>query len=566
MRVRDDSFTGRLWHIPEPDEHAPIPDTPYPAFVTKLMRRRGIADAGAALTYLFDAPHELPDATLLPGATDALAVIDRAVQDERSIVVYGDFDVDGITSTVILTEAIRTVGGRVTPYIPDRFDEGYGLHQDALATLRRSGTDLVVTADCGITSVAEVAFGREIGLDVVIMDHHSVPAETPDATATVNPKLPGSPYPFAELSTGGVAYRMAHLLLDHFGRQAPPERWLDLATLSTIADVVPLVADNRWIVSRGLRAIREADRPGLRALLDVSGLWDQELDTDSVAFGIAPRINAAGRLDHALRAVELLMERDPDRALTQAHELDRLNLQRRRMTQEAMERGQARLAEEDPASPLTFVGDPDISPGIVGLVAGRLAEERHRPAIVFEEGAEWCRASCRSIPEFDMAAALRTCDDLLAKHGGHHMAAGFTVHREHVAAVKERLTALAAAQLAEVVLRPRIEVDAQVPLARVNGSQVGWLQRMAPFGAGNPPPTFVSAGVLLSEATRVGDDASHVRMRVRDGGHTWPAIGFRLGHAPVQAGDRVDLVWALKRNGDFGAMELEVLDLAPASR
>ena len=562
MREREDSFTGRLWQIPEPEDHEPIPGTPYPDFLTKLLRRRGIHDAAAAKRYLFDSPHVLPEAGLLPDAAKAIKRIAAAVATQEKVAIYGDFDVDGITSSTILSEAVAAVGGDVRPYIPDRFVEGYGLNRGALQGLRDDGVGLVITADCGISAREEVEFASEIGLDVVILDHHSVPDETPDALATVNPKLPDSEYPFDEMSTGGLAYRMAHLLLAHFGVAAGEERWLDLAAMSTVADVVPLVEDNRLLVSNGLAAMRQSERPGLQALIEVAGLWNQELDTDSIAFGLAPRINAAGRLDHALRAVELLSERDPDRALEQAQELDRLNLQRRRLTLEAMERAASQLELSDADAPITMVGDPEIPAGIVGLVAGRLAEERRRPAVVWEAGPEFCRASCRSIAEFDIAAALRGCDDLLEKHGGHHMAAGFTVRTSNLAALKERLLAIAGEELAGLVLRPRIEVDGQVPLSRVSGSQVGWLQRMAPFGAGNPVPMFVSTGVSLLEADRVGEGRDHLRMRLRDGSQVWRAIGFRLGKTPVKQGDVVDLVWSLKRNGDRG-MELEVHDLAP---
>ncbi|HJN92992.1 MAG TPA: DHH family phosphoesterase, partial [Dehalococcoidia bacterium] len=234
MRVRNDSFTDRLWHIPEPNDHDPIPDTPYPNFVTKLLRRRGVQNAEEAGTYLFDTPFELPDANLLPSIETALARIEQAVRDDETIAVYGDFDVDGVTSSTILTEAIRAVGGRVSPYIPDRFTEGYGLNRSALQMLRERGVTLVITADCGITAIPEVTFAREIGEDVIILDHHSVPDETPDACATVNPKMPGSAYPFDEMSTGGLAYRMAHLLVERYGVAVDSDRWLDLAALSTV--------------------------------------------------------------------------------------------------------------------------------------------------------------------------------------------------------------------------------------------------------------------------------------------------------------------------------------------
>lgn len=567
-RERTDSYRGRRWVIPEPGDLEPIQDTPYPDWLTKLLRRRGVRDAAAARAFLFDDPPPPPDAHRLPGVEEALDRIEHAVRRGEVIAVFGDFDVDGVTATAILTEALRTVGGQVEPYIPDRFQEGYGLNREALTELRRDrGVTLVITADLGITAIPEVEFAGELGQDVIIVDHHSVPSETPDACATVNPKLPDSEYGFDELSTGGLAYRLAPLILERFGRSVDPAHWLDLATLSTVADVVPLQAENRALVRDGLVAIRETTRPGLRALLEVAGLWESELDTDSIAFGIAPRINAAGRLAHARRAFEVLTETEPDRAREGAEELDRLNLQRRQLTADAMERAARALeAQGDTGdAPLTFVQDPEISAGIVGLVAGRLAEDRHRPAVVCEAGPETARASCRSIPEFDIAQALRDRGALFVKHGGHAMAAGFTARTADLPAIQSALTDLAAERLANVALHPRVEVDGQVPLDRLAGSQIAWLERLAPFGAGNPAPTFASTGLHVVEARRVGADASHLKLRLRAGERVWAAIAFRQGGAPVQSGDRVDAVWTLKRNGAYNSLELEIHDLAPAT-
>lgn len=567
-RVRTDSYRGRRWVIPEPAELQPIDGAPYPGWLTALMRRRGVRDAAAARAYLFDDPPPAPDPTRLPGVDAALDRIEQAVRRGEAIAVFGDFDVDGVTASAILTEAIQVVGGRVQAYIPDRFQEGYGLNRDALTRLRRDHeVTLVITADLGITAIPEINFAGDLGQDVIIVDHHSVPEETPDACATINPKLASSEYGFDELSTGGIAYRLAPLILERFGRSVDPTHWLDLATLSTVADVVPLQGENRTLVRDGLIAIRETTRPGLRALLDVAGLWDGDLDTDSIAFALAPRLNAAGRLAHAKQAFALLTETDPERARAGAEELDRLNLQRRRLTVDAMERAGRALESQDTDAdaPLTFVQDPQISAGIVGLVAGRLAEERHRPAIVCEAGPETARASCRSIPEFDIAQALRDRGALFVRHGGHAMAAGFTARTADLPAIREALTALAGERLADVALWPRIEVDGQVPLERMAGPQIAWLQRLAPFGAANPAPIFASTGLTVMEARRVGVDKGHLKLRLRAGEQVWSAIAFRQGAVPVRTGDRVDAVWTLKRNGAYGGLELEIQDLAPAT-
>ena len=568
VRIRTDSARGRRWIIPEPHEHCPIPNTAYPDFVTKLLRRRGIESADEAAQFLFDTPAARPDPLLLPGAPAALDRIERAIVGNEGIAVYGDFDVDGVTSSVILTEAIRALGGRVTPYIPDRFTEGYGVHRDALTRLRRDhGISLVITVDCGLSSWAEVDDANAQGQDVIVVDHHTIPDRLPAAHAIVHPGLGEGTYPYRELSAGGLAYRLAPAMMERFGRAVEPDRWLDLATLSTVADVVPLTGENRWIVRDGLNAIRHTSRAGLRALLDVATLGSKALDVEAIAFALAPRLNAAGRLEHAMRAFDLLIETDPDRAADQAAALDRLNLRRRQMTLDAMERANALLANEEPDAPLTFLGDAAIPQGITGLVAGRMAEERYRPAVIYEEGPEFIRASCRSIPEFDVAEALRDCADLLERYGGHRAAAGFTARTSVIPELKERLAAIAGERLSQVPLQPQIVVDGQVPLASLQGTQVAWLARLAPFGAGNPAPTFVSANVGLADARRVGNGGEHLRLTLRDGDAIWPGIGFRLGKCPAAVGDRVDVVWSLRHAGLSGGneMELEIQDLAPAS-
>ena len=588
VRVRSDSYSGRLWLIPEPADHTPIPDTPYPPFVTRLLHRRAVYTAEDARRFLFEIEEPPPDATLLPGAPAALDRLEAAIRRDESIAVYGDFDVDGVTAAVILTEAIRGLGGRVTPYIPDRFREGYGVHTEALQRLHaQHGVTLVITADCGMSAAAEIDAARGLGMDTVVVDHHSAPDRLPDAVALVNPQLPDSRYPNRDLASGAIAYRLAPTLWERFGRSVERDRWVDLAALSTVADVAPLRGENRWIVRAGLEAMQHSDRPGLRALLDVAGLSQTSLGADSIAFGLAPRLNAAGRLDSAMLAFQCLIEEQPDRAGELAARLDRLNRERRRLTEQALACATDRLRSEDPDSPLTFVGAPELPSGVLGLVAGRLREDRYRPTVIYTEepdthGAHrgratarpqkitharpdqvWCRASCRSIPEFDIAAALRACADLLERHGGHSAAAGFTARGENMPALKARLIALAAEQLAGVPLRPRLDLDAQVPLQALHRGHTAWLERLAPFGEANPAPTFLSPGLTVVDCSRVGADQAHLRLTLRAGDACWPGIAFRQGGAPCRPGDRVDAVWTLQRNPRDGALELEVLDLAP---
>ncbi len=566
VRTRTDSFSGNVWIIADPDDHQPIFGTPYPDFVTKLLRRRGVHTSAEAMDYLFDSPPPDSSHLQLPDAEIALARIEKANRDGEAIAVYGDFDVDGVTATAILTEAILAIGGHVTPFIPNRFTDGYGLRKETLQKLQQDhGTSLVITADCGISANHEIAYANSLGQDVVIIDHHSPPNHLPPAHATVNPKVNPEGSSFRDFSTGALAYKIGQALIERSDQKSDPLRWLDLATLSTVADLVPIRGENRWLVRDGLEAIRNTTRPGLRALLNIAGLWGTNLDTDSIAYGIGPRINAAGRLDSASRALELLMETDPQKAEQLAIDLDKLNIQRRRMTVDAIQNVRNKLALEKTDLPITFIGGNDLPSGIIGIVASQIAEERNRPAFIFERGEKISRASCRSIPGFDVAAALRKCDDILEKHGGHAMAAGFTIRTSNLSELKNRLSAQAELQLAGIDHRPRIEIDAQTRLSQIKTNHINWLQRLAPFGEGNPPVTFMSRRVLISNAKRVGVDNAHLRLTLNSGRHKWPGIAFNLGKAPCDVGDYVDIVWSIKANKTSGATELEIKDLGPSS-
>ena len=488
------------------------------------------------------------------------------------VAVYGDFDVDGVTASALLVEALTGLGAKAFAYIPDRFSEGYGVNNGALDRLRSDGATLVVTADCGTSSVAEIEHARTLGMDTLIVDHHTVPAELPAAVALVNPKRPDSPYAFSELASVGLSYRLMAALHESLGRTWEGERWLDLVALGTVADVAPLRDENRWLVKQGLAALARSERPGLRALMEAAGIEAQHVNAESIAYGLAPRLNAAGRLRHARLALELLLERDEEEAPRRAGELTSLNRERQERTAAAMSLAAELLSEEDGEAPLLFLGHEEIPSGIVGLVAGRLAEDRHRPAVVYERGEETSRASCRSIPEFDITGALRGCSELLERFGGHRAAAGFTARNEKLGPLKEGLLRRAEEELSGVELVATIEIDAALALGGLRGREIRYLSQMAPFGEGNPEPTFLSRDLEVVEATTMGEDGQHLRLKLRDEGGTgarvtWPAIAFGLGESEVAEGQRLDVVYSLaadRRNG--GALELRVKDIAPAAR
>jgi single-stranded-DNA-specific exonuclease len=543
---------------------------PYPPLIRHLLWHRGVRTPAEAEAFLDGGSFDY-DPLLLPDAEVALARLERAVRGAETIAVYGDFDVDGVTASAILIEGLRGLGGTVVPYIPDRFEEGYGLNTaaiDVLASVPGGGARLIVTADCGTSSVREIDHARSLGLDTIVLDHHTVPQRLPAAIALVNPKREGNRYPDAELASGGLALKLMEALYRRMGRAWERERFVDLAALSTVCDMAPLQGENRRLVKQGLLALARPRRPGVRALMEAAGIDPRRADADSIGYGLGPRLNAAGRLAHARLALDLLMEADPERAMQQALDLTQLNVQRQQATAAAVALAHELLADEDARSPLLFIGHADIPSGIVGLVAGRLAEERYRPAVVYERGEATSRASCRSIPEFDITAALRTCPELMLRFGGHRAAAGFTAENEKLPALKEALLRQAGQQLSGVELAPVLEIDAAVPLHRVNGKMVQAIMSLAPFGVGNPDPVFLSRGLEVTELRVMGNDGEHLRLKLRDGRVTWPAVAFGgsddFTRMEIETGARLDVVYtfAADRGGD--GLELRVLDAAPA--
>ena len=529
--------------------------------VRRLLLNRGITTPEEAAAFLERRSPVDHDPFLLPGMAVAVERLLAAARRGETVGVFGDFDVDGVTATAILTHALRSLGARVIPYLPHRFTEGYGLNVDALTTLHADGASVVVTADCGISSVDEIAHGSALGLDVIVLDHHAVPAVLPAAYAAVNPKLAGSAYPHADLAGVGVAFKTVQALFKAVGREADAARYLDLAAIGTVADMVPLLGENRWLVAEGLQALRRTERPGLRALVEAAGLRAERLEADSIAYGLAPRLNAAGRLEHAQLAFDLLVTEDPEHAEALARRLDELNRERQRQTQEAVELCNALLAEEPDGTPVLMVGHPSLSAGIVGLVASRLAERFHRPAVVYEQGPETSRGSCRSIPKFDVAAALRACSDLLVRHGGHRQAAGFTVANRDLPELKRRLTEIARQELADVELTPAVEIDVELPLHGLRGTELRWLQRFAPCGTGNPEPSFLSEGVVVQEAAVVGNGGRHLRLAFRAGNVVWRAIAFGFGEEDVAPGDLLDIVYHVAADRRGHGLELRIQDL-----
>jgi single-stranded-DNA-specific exonuclease len=505
----------------------------------------------------------------------ALARIRRAIKSGERIVIYGDFDADGVTSTALLVQVLKALGANVAPYIPHRVDEGYGLNAEALLKLARTGAKLVITVDCGIRSVEEVEDGKACGLDIIVTDHHSLGPDLPKAFSVINPKCDDCEYTEDMLAGVGVAYRLAEALLTIEGnaRRNKPlptsDDLLDLVAIGTVADLAPLDRpENRALVRRGLDILNNTKRPGIRALMEVAGLRSGTILAMHIGFALGPRINAAGRLDSADTALDLLLTEDESEAIGLAQKLQSLNAQRQELTRNAQEVIRQQLESDGLLdAPLIFAGDSDFKPGIVGLVAGRLTEEFYRPTVVMEYGEEESRASCRSIPEFDITSALDKCAGLLVRHGGHAQAAGFTVKNENIPALKAQLMDLAHGALHGQELKPRLEIDAVVSAESLSIELAEELKALEPTGHHNATPILVSRGLRVSEMRTVGKESNHLKLKfARIGQQPLDAIGFNLADYQPKPDDCVDVVYELEINEWNGkrGVQLRMEDIRPA--
>ena len=534
-----------------------------PPLVAQVLYNRGVRSAAEAQAFL--EPERTPerDPFLLPNAEPAVERIVKALQSRETIAVFGDFDGDGVTSSALLTQGLHALGARLVPYIPDRVSEGHGLNLPAVHFLHQQGVGLIVTADCGITSAAEVAAAADLGIDTVITDHHTPPERLPDAVAVVNPKLKGASTAYADLAAVGVAFKLVDALFARLGRSAD-ESLLEYVALGTVVDLAPMRSENRHLVSRGLDHLNRTTRPGIQELLKVSGLAPGQVDTEAISYALGPRINAPGRIDHATPSYQLLVARSTAEAAPLAAELNAMNAERQRLGREVMSAVDEQL--ERPLPPILILGDPSFPPGVVGLAAGKLAEQYHRPAIVCQVGPEETRGSCRSIPKFNIIEALRQCDGLFSRYGGHAQAAGFTMATRDFPELRERLTAIAAAALAGQDLTPRIIIDAEVRLAGLNGEVVTALRGLAPHGPENPLPTFLSRGVQVKELRPMGDQGQHMRLKLKAGGVTWRAVAFDMALAGDQPPPLIDVVFTLSVDRWSGRdlLQLRVLDMAPS--
>ncbi|MEO0964397.1 MAG: single-stranded-DNA-specific exonuclease RecJ [Planctomycetota bacterium] len=560
----------------------------------RLLAARGLKDAASARAFLDPRLSQLPDPITLPGCTAAARRIARAVADGQPVVVYGDYDVDGVTACSILWHTLQRAGAHVETYIPHRLEEGYGLNADALRSIGRGELTqgrrpLVVTVDCGITAIEPCREAQAEGVEVIVTDHHQFAAsgELPCETV-VHPRLDARDHhaeptcPWGDISGAGVAFVLAwQVAREHCGGvDRLPDTWrelvvdlLALAALGTVADVVELLGANRAIVAAGLRHVEHSRLTGLRALLDATQLRGKPLDTYHVGFVLGPRLNAVGRMGHAREALELLTRADASRAAELAEHLEGVNEERRAVERRVLGEAEALIAEHGYAGAdrrALVLDHPDWHPGVVGIVASRLVDRYHRPAVMLNRDNGTAHGSARSVPGVSIHAGLTACGDLLERFGGHAMAAGLALPSDRVAALRDRLTEYVNAELTEDDLQPTHTVDAVVEPGAFDLASCRRLAGFAPFGRGNRRPTLVAEGVeLLNPPRVVGRSGDHLALTVRHGGELIDAIGYGLAETvgELRQGDRIDVLFEPKLNEWRGVVsaEMRLIDWRPGT-
>jgi len=535
--------------------------------LARLLVNRGITTAEAAHRFLHPDWNHLPDPFLLPDAQPAVNRLLLAIERREKILVYGDYDVDGVTSAALWFHTLRKLNARVQAKVPHRKRDGYDIRVPVVDEAHRQGITLILTCDCGIQAHDVVERARELGIDVIITDHHEPGTEVPRALAVVNPHLPHSQYPFANLSGVGVSYRLGEALIraKGFSPQNYRKHFLDLATLGTIADVMPLLEENRVFAWYGLPSIPQSRRVGVQALLSVARVpTDKPVTMRQVQFALAPRINAVGRLDDAALALELLTTEDPARALAIAQELEEFNRRRRVEQQRILNEALQQAARRDIAKEWVLVlSGEEWDKGVIGIVASKVLEQYHRPTVMIsvDTACGVGRGSARSIRPYDIFRAIEARRELFIECGGHTLAAGFSIRTEHIEELRQHLNQLAHQWMSPEDLLPRIDIDVLIEPADITPELVDEIEKMEPFGHGNHEPVFLSRGLTILEKRRVGSDGSHWKLTVR--GEALPPTGciaFGLGDYDDRfaVGDEVDLVYVPQWNEFNGRREIQL--------
>lgn len=540
-----------------------------PQTIAHLLINRGLTTADDIKNFFNPNLTHLHDPSLLPDLDKGVDRIVRAIKDGEKICVHGDYDVDGVTSAALLVRTLRALKANVGYRLPHRKHDGYDIKPATVEEIAANGVKLIVTCDCGTSAIQSVERANELGVDIIITDHHEPGAVLPPAIAVINPKRRDAAYPFPELAGVGVALKVAQGIVRKLGYSVDSftNRFVDLAALGTVADVVPLLDENRAIVKYGLQAIPATKKLGIQTMLKVTKLTDKPLTAYYLGFVLGPRINAVGRMDDATKALELFLTQDKQEARMLAEEMEHHNSDRRmeqeKIYQEAIEQIESKDLE---ITPILVLSSEGWNTGVVGIVAGKICEQYSRPAILLNRD-EVCGMGCgsaRSIPEFNLVEGLRQCGDLLDRYGGHALAAGLSISLDNLEEFEERINDIAANVLGVEEIMPRLVLDAELQPMEIDHDLADALVNMEPFGMSNPEPVFLTRNLTVLDRQRVGD-GSHLRMRVTgDGGSPMTCIAFGMGELAesVQLGSVIDLCYNIRLNTFNGVESVQLIGKA----
>jgi single-stranded-DNA-specific exonuclease len=538
--------------------------------IAQLLINRGITDKESGYAFLHPDFSQLHSPDKMPDIDKAVQRIRHAIESHEKIWIYGDYDVDGVTSVCLLYLCLKELNADVDYHIPSRFDEGYGLNKDSIAELRRKGCELLITVDCGISTVDEVRFANESGMEVIITDHHTPHDKLPPAIAIVNPKVKGSIYPFDSLAGVGVAFKLAQALMDDHNSSGDQFllKNLDLVALGTIVDIVPLTGENRVIASLGLKALNESERPGIKALWEIARIKQESINSHAVGFQIGPRLNAAGRMDTAINAVKLLLSESYEEALEIAQKLDSANKERQSIERGITDNARKQVQQLDVAhlKALVLSGE-NWHQGAIGIAASKIQEQFHRPTVLISIEGDMARGSARSIPSFDIHDAIAKCGHYLERYGGHKGAAGFNIAKDNIEKFRKEFLKIAFDTIAYDDLKPQIDIDARMSLADLTMEAVEDLALLEPYGLGNPQPLIAVNGLSIKGLPRVvGRANEHLQITVSDGQETMRTIAYNMGKLERDISEKntkIDVICKPQINewNDTKNVELKIEDI-----
>jgi single-stranded-DNA-specific exonuclease len=568
--------SGMKWQVctkPAGNADFPVKELGISPLTAQILRNRGISSPDEARRFLYPTLSDLPDPFAMKGMEEAVRRITHAIHQGERITLFGDYDVDGTTATALLHHFLWKAGAKVDFLLPHRLKEGYGLNREALQKIQASASNLVITADCGISSREEISWAKEHDLEVIVTDHHEVPEILPPALAILNPKQRDCPYPFKGLAGVGVAFNLVIALRSFLRRQGffadgngpNLKEYLDLVALGTVSDVVPLTGANRILVKYGLGELSQSSRPGILALKEVSGMESGLVDTTGVNFRLAPRINAAGRLEDAREVVHLFTSSDPDRARKIAAYLQELNSLRQRIEERILSEAREMIESQakEGRKKAIVLASVDWHPGVIGIVASRLVEEFHCPTILIALKENRGKGSGRSIDAFPLFEGLKACQSLMEAFGGHEQAAGLVIREERIPEFARAFEEVVAARLKEEDFIPHLTIDALTSLEQLNEPFLSELEILAPFGIGNPEPVLGVENLTVLSSRLVGK--GHLRVRIKEGRWTREAIGFGMGFRHPLSSEGMKMAFSPQINTYQGnrTLQMRIIDLKP---